>query len=519
MMESVCRVLIVDDEVLVRQGIKHLLHWEQAGFTIVGEASNGQEAIELIERLQPHIVITDIVMPLLNGVELTSLIKERYPTIEVIVLSSFSEFHYVRDTFQKGVADYILKPKLEAEQLLGILRRTVHKIPTLKAITDQPEQQPKTSLLLDRLMSGYESDTDEEQELELFQYPSFRLFGADLKHVKHAVVSQEELLHRIKELLEPFQEKLDMYSLPTDSKTAVMLLNSRDSNWESLMPALRALSNSTRMKELSIGWILTDTFTDIKQLAVQFQQSFLKLAAYRYFLTDNWFIVRHELQRLREAEPDFDMNEFMEQLQRRKFEQAIGQLKRYMEAASTHYTLDVFSFKSQLGNILFNMIIVLGKLDIDMKQLAANKFQYLRVINESLHVHEAMEALTSFIQEVESAIASSRQAVRNPNMAMILDYIQSHYMEPISLGDVASHFHFNPTYLSSFFSTHNQEGFSEYLNRVRIEKATELLATTDMAISDISLQVGYSDHSYFTKVFKKLKGTSPSQYRKSSLIT
>ena len=113
-----CRVLIVDDELLVRQGIKHLLNWEHEGFQIVGEASNGKEALELIERMEPHIVITDIVMPVMGGEELTRAVKARFPEIEVIILSSFGEFDYVRSTFQSGVVDYILKPKLEAVQLL-----------------------------------------------------------------------------------------------------------------------------------------------------------------------------------------------------------------------------------------------------------------------------------------------------------------------------------------------------------------------------------------------------------------
>ncbi|MNZ83630.1 Arabinose operon regulatory protein [compost metagenome] len=102
-------------------------------------------------------------------------------------------------------------------------------------------------------------------------------------------------------------------------------------------------------------------------------------------------------------------------------------------------------------------------------------------------------------------------------MMMLLDYVKEHYAEPLSLTEVAKHFHFNPSYLSSYFSTHNKEGFSEYLNRIRVEKAAELLAADTMSISAISGMVGYSDHSYFTKVFKKLTGLSPSDYRKKEL--
>ncbi len=124
-----CKVLIVDDEVLIRQGVKHYINWEQEGFQIVGEASNGKEAIELIELLNPHIVITDIVMPVMDGMELTAFIKSHYPEIEVIVLSSFGDFDYVRSTFQHGVADYILKPKLEGPELLKALQKVAKNLP------------------------------------------------------------------------------------------------------------------------------------------------------------------------------------------------------------------------------------------------------------------------------------------------------------------------------------------------------------------------------------------------------
>src|SRR3954471_14313925 len=115
---------------LIRQGIKHYINWEQEGFLIVGEASNGQEALELVETTNPHIIITDIVMPIMDGEELTRIVKERYPYIEIIILSSFGEFDYVRSTFQNGVVDYILKPKLNADGLLKALKTASSRIPS-----------------------------------------------------------------------------------------------------------------------------------------------------------------------------------------------------------------------------------------------------------------------------------------------------------------------------------------------------------------------------------------------------
>lgn len=512
-MEANCRILIVDDEILVRQGIKHLLHWEREGFLIVGEASNGQEAMQQIEQLNPHVVITDIVMPIMDGVQLTSHIKQNYPHIEVIVLSSFSEFHYVRETFQQGVADYLLKPKLDADQLIAILKRIVNRIPALQ-VAATTDTASTVTMLLDRLMSGYSMDG-----MELgsnFPFPSFRIYGVDLSHVKELADVKEKVLLSAKEALEPFVNTLHFYVMPSDSQHAVLLMNGYEREWGTIMPALRALSNSTRMKAYNACWILGDSFSELEQLPEQYHEHFKKLAAYRYFLPlHKNLIVRHELPKLSAEEPAFDMNMFMDQLQRRNYDLAIDHLRQYGNAAIDYYTIDVFAFKSQLSNAIFNMLILLGKLDRSIHQLEQKKYEYIRAINESQHVSEAIEELNFCLWQIEEALAASRSATGNPSMSLILDYIQQHYMEPINLSDVASHFHFNATYLSSLFSAHNDEGFSEYLNRVRIDKAAELLITTDLPISDISLKVGYSDHSYFTKVFKKLKGQSPSQYRKS----
>ena len=108
----------MEDEFLLRQGIKNLVHWEQEGFQVVGETNNGKEALQLIESLHPHLVITDIVMPIMDGIELTGIIQERYPEIKVVVLSSYSDFEYIKSAMKNGAEDYLLKPTMNPDSLL-----------------------------------------------------------------------------------------------------------------------------------------------------------------------------------------------------------------------------------------------------------------------------------------------------------------------------------------------------------------------------------------------------------------
>src|SRR5690554_784954 len=160
MQELLTKVLIVDDERLIRQGILHYIDWQEEGFEVVGEASNGEEARVLIDELKPDIVITDIVMPVMNGTDLIKAIKASHPTIEVIVLSSYADFDYVRDTFKHGVIDYILKPKLDGEVLLETLKR-VKKTAALKGHASKPDK-PDVSLKtkVEKVLKKYHHASD-----------------------------------------------------------------------------------------------------------------------------------------------------------------------------------------------------------------------------------------------------------------------------------------------------------------------------------------------------------------------
>jgi two-component system response regulator YesN len=154
----------------------------------------------------------------------------------------------------------------------------------------------------------------------------------------------------------------------------------------------------------------------------------------------------------------------------------------------------------------------------DVTELEEAKYSYFRSIDEAPSAKATVELMNRFIEEAEKCIFLVQSEPEDINMKKLMEYIREHYAEPLTLTGVAKHFHFNPSYLSSYFSTHNKEGFIEYLNRMRIEEATKLLMEGMESISEISGMVGYSDHSYFCKVFKKIKGLSPSQYKRKQKL-
>ena len=128
-------VLLVDDETTIRDGLKHMIRWEQEGFRLLGDAANGQEALTLIQQLQPEIVITDLKMPQMDGIQLTTIIQQQYPSIHFLVLSSYDDFHYVSQSFKNGAIDYLLKPTLTPALLLKALNTIREKKSDTRQIT------------------------------------------------------------------------------------------------------------------------------------------------------------------------------------------------------------------------------------------------------------------------------------------------------------------------------------------------------------------------------------------------
>lgn len=513
-----CKVLIVDDEVLIRQGIKHFMNWEQEGFHIVGEASNGKEALELIAELQPHIVITDIVMPVMDGEELTKLIKLHYPNIEVIVLSSFGEFNYVRSTFQSGVADYILKPKLDMQHLLTVLKVTADKIPTLHNQEMAGHYRFSMESMFDKMLSGYEVEYDAEEVAAVFPHRFFCMAGIDLRGRK------VPLKHELDSLKQKMETELSqrltdtVYRiLPTDANIIALLLNvdqnrlSELSTWSENMA--RRLSESCG----DIVFAVSEPFTAFSELEHRYKEGLLKLMNYSFYFPGKPLLIYNDLPSPMPIADPFNLNQFTEEFKKERFEPAFRYLREHIQAMAASYTTDVFEFKSFLGNLIFNITVLLGNMEYEVKALEKNKYNYFKAIEDCRHVDEAIERFNEFIAEADISIGDKAVQPGNANMKKLLEYIDEHFAEPLNLTEMAKHFHFNPSYLSSYFSSHNNEGFIEYLHRVRTDKAGELLRKGEASISEISGLVGYSDHSYFCKVFKKHTGHSPSSYRQSYL--
>ncbi|KAB8128068.1 response regulator transcription factor [Gracilibacillus oryzae] len=499
MTDKLYKVLIVDDELLIRQGIINFINWEEEGYQIIGEASNGKEAMQIIEKSRPHIIITDIVMPEVDGIELVKSVKERYPEIEIIVLSSFEDFHYVKSTFQNGVADYILKPKLNARELLTTLNNiTFRKMDpmSLKKATITIEEK------LYRLLQGYQSTDNIEGYFPYGQYKLIEFFWN--KPLDNLPVIQS-LLTKVTDK----NKKFICYTIFNSDNQLVCIGNYQVNQLAVFKQQLHDLLAEI---EPGIKVVMSSTFHSIAEMKKVYEEDHQELKQYLFYLPDLPMLTYEEIPEVKSNKTQFDLNEFILLFKRRQFEGAINYLNNHVSLLTKQYDMDVFEFKSWLENIIFNISVLLDNMKYETDILESQKYQYFNEINEAFDVREALSSFYDFLAKVETLVFENID--NSPKIEKLLSYMEEHYMEHLTLSRLADHFHFNPSYISSYFSSHYREGFSEYLNNLRISKAKEMLATTRMSIATISELVGFSDQSYFCRVFKKNTGKSPSNYRK-----
>lgn len=505
-MGEYCRILIVDDEFLMRQGMKHMLNWEQEGFLIAGEASNGEEALHMIEELQPDIILTDIVMPVMDGMEFSRIVNRRYPEKQMIILSGYDNFEYVKNTLVNGAVDYILKPTLNPEMLLTALKKAVSRIPGMEL---SGEREVGCTRKIERCLLGYDSRPDPEIFAVCFPHSCFRLLAVDLKQVygssKEAV---NRMKSRIRETALDWGDEIAFRTITLEEDIFLGILNYRASKENKVNEEITGL-----IQELSCGWadtffVLGNCFTDRERLRARYQE-LLPWLGYGFYHEGEPLFWPEQKDILPSVLSKFDFTEYSHLLSARRFAESFERMEHYVLEALELRT-DPYKLKNLTKNLIYNMIIALEDCHVEAEHLRKKYFVEIDEAVYELGFRKVFYALKGDILK----ILSLRFGTADTVMREINTYIAEHYAEPLDLKELSERFNFNYNYLSSYFNSHNEEGFSGYLNRVRVEKACEMLKNSTPAIAEVSAGAGYTDHSYFCRVFKKITGETPSAYRR-----
>lgn len=498
------KILLIDDEFIFRQGLKYLMDWENCGYTIAGEASNGQEGYEKYLSLQPDVILCDVVMPVLGGVEFVQKLRKT-SQIPVVMLSNFDEFDKVRQAFQYGASDYLLKSRVTSEELLNCLNRMTDENRAVQKNDSEKNFGPLIRQILDRYADS-SSETFKnwlETHLPADQY-TLLLLGQPAPDFS----SEEDLQESLRRLLPDYP----LYACYTTQNHALALLSINSLDMAARLSSLPARLNE---KISHTSCVLGMPFSDISLLR-ETAESLHDLTRYSILYENQLCFYEPQLSPCQIPAPAFSMEDYNRLASYGLWTEASSLLLEYMEGVKNCTSTNPFRFKKLIEHTFYSSLKDARKFSSDPACVSRIELKLFKELDQALTYGQLRDAVFQAYQEL-SDICKGNIPACDPIISGLQDYLETHYAEPITLYDVAGHLHMNYSYLSSYISQNTGKHFSEHLNDVRIRHARTLLTETNYSISQISESIGYSDQSYFGKIFKKLVGITPLQYRNQPL--
>jgi len=528
------KVFLVEDEFVIREGIKKNIDWEGHGYEFCGEASDGELAFPMIKKLKPDIVITDIRMPFMNGLELSRLIKKEMPWIEIIILSGFEEFEYAKEGIIIGVAQYLTKP-ISGEDLLKEVDALATKIEENKREREIREKylaEMRENTISDRkiffenLVTGSQSAAELIQSAEKLELNITSIhYNIMLLKVSLTSRSQEEFSRRLLSVDEEIEsiineEEIILFDRDLDGKAFLIKADSReelDKRITDYIEKLKAIFD--KYDEISYFAGIGECADRLRDVPHSFETA-SKAFTKRYFVRENAFVHSLEDDEKQVVDDNFDVENLdVKQLDRSK----IREFLKFGDGNETEYFVDEFvsglgtnAIKSQIFrqyimmDVYFSVVEFVDTLgaDKDEQSLAGYKPDLARTEEEARNF---MVSLINKGIEIREGNASGHN---NDVVDDVKRYIEENYAdEELSLNSMASHVNFSPNHLSMVFSQQTGNTLIKYLTDFRMNKAKELLKCTNKKSSEISIMVGYKDPHYFSYLFKKTQGVTPTQFR------
>lgn len=489
-MEDRLRVVIAEDEAIVRQGLCHLFDWAAEGMSISGVAHDGLEALSLIDACHPHILLTDIVMPQMDGLALIEQVRRAYPKMYIIVLSAYDDASFVERSRAAGADDYVLKPTIDSGRLLAALRKAASRWRV-----ERPEMAaPSMTHRFSRRLMGY-PEKDEPASLEL--PGGVRLVGCQSESgMTDHLFAQALGMAGAARITEPFEA--------TDGVVVCAVAQQKNLE-EKLARAVNTMAKSVPYAFLAV----TEPIYSLSQVRDAYEQQLLMLLKQRFYMPDCRLLLMEDYHPVKVQVPEFDEQAFARMLQGDTLRETVAVLQRYVQTLLEARCLDEYAVKSFVQANVYRILSGLhGR--VEARTLAEFRQRFFAGINRCVYAGQLNDCLDRQLDELRGMMIECEE---ERHIQRMLSFIEDHYSEPLTLGDLAQHLNLNYSYVSTYFRANASEGFTAYLNRVRIEHAKTQLCTTNRAVADICYAVGFSDLSHFGRVFRKLTGQTPKAYR------
>lgn len=538
------KIFLAEDEVIVRETIKRMIPWEDLGFELVGEAADGEMALPLLIRQQPDLLITDIKMPFMDGLTLAKLTKKEIPGLKVVILSGYDDFNYAKQAINIGVEDYLLKPITK--------NALIERLTEIRGKYEHERTQKEYYEKFHREMQAYEKNSSRDffealvsGSMDMMElYKRAEKLGLDIVAEAYNIliftINCNEDFSGQREGYSSWEaESLEMLENFFAGHPFAMLFRSNIFSYAVLIKGDKEnIEENTRLCIEELRKILNRR-GDRRQWFVaagqpverlsQIQKSYhsASRAFSQRYLYDENILYYNEMESMEKQAGDG--NAYLQKVDVNALNPAILQkflsnglleetenfVKDYFRAIGQE-PLESLVFRSYVTlNVRFSVISFLKELGCDTGILESENSE--ETLTES---GKSLESAVAYAEKVISQALTLRdQNSGNKNKSILksaIDFIDSNYMEEdISLNKAANAANVSANYFSALFSQNMGQTFIEYLTSLRMNKAKEYLRCTGMRSSEIAGRVGYKDAHYFSYLFKKTQGMTPSDYRKA----
>ncbi|HOJ09871.1 MAG TPA: response regulator [Clostridiales bacterium] len=528
-------ILIVDDETLIRKALKTLINWEQLGFKLIADVYNGIEALKIIDSCHVDIVLTDLKMPEMDGLELMRNVIKKYPHIKFIALSAYDEFHMVSEAFKLGAKEYFLKSEMEEDDIVKAIQNIKTEIERdkleelhKKKIRDEMKSSGnalKQEILLDIVMRNRIA-TDRELKLLNDRYlPAFNPENMRVMHInigkylkledKIEVYNYENIKNNIynaiKQKIEEYTNVEILYRYPDEIILICSFSNlvSKRQLINEFLGFFSDINNYIYKKyNLKITAGLSGYgrgYNSLNSLYIQAltasEHSFIfgkgKLLIYSNLPINNKSV------NIEKHQKPMAFRDLLKTMDADRISRGYVMFVQKPEDASCKNIIDIKIMFQQYYFIVMEFTHHVNIID-NINELAEEYEKYLRDMGDLLELNNWLKRL---MQKIAETLENTSNLILS-----LKKYIHQNYSQNIVLSDVAEKYSISTCYLSRVFAEEVGCNFAQYLSKVRIEAAIDLLINTNLKIYEIAERVGYSNSEHFSRSFKKIIGKSPKTY-------
>ena len=523
------RVVLADDEVHIRNLLKYLIHWEEHGLQLIADYETGRDVAEHVREDRPDLIISDIKMPGMDGLEMIRSVKAILPECRFIIISGFRDFEFAKQAVRLGVMDYILKP-VDEDELNGTLAEMVKEIST-----EEPEEprglnrQDFLPAIRGQGHAGTISDVNKTYGFHFAETGTFYILWLQFcrRPPQMAVAdAAKRVMQRVHGCLEEYLNDGESYMVSGQAFIGmIQVKENREAGFlRELDSAYREVLDEEKaaIAPMTIYLSCGNGVNDIAEIHDSYDCAKFFIGGRfgygegrvyiadtqvnkRYWIKDSYTLRNETIKRFCSAIENRE-----EALALRITEEAF---RTYENSGENNWTLFVY-ISYQLADALTQMLNNLGVTTSEAMSLRSVMEQW----NENTDTIDGLVSNTQkMISQVMHQYLSDSKEDSHAVIQYARDYIDKHYADDITLALLADKININPTYLSAVFKETTGINYSSYLTAVRVEHAKELLRDIDMNLSEVASAVGYNSTRYFTRIFKQETGIKPSEYRRLNL--